>query len=100
MSAPHQNRETESQPGPPLVHFYVSMEKAHNSMASLGRVSMGAQMNKGMQTQACMNGAQIHYSFLALIIYSPLMHPRGSIYIPSIRSESSIRSVSRHMEGQ
>ena len=70
------------------------------SMASLGRASIAAQKDKGTQTQACMNGAQIHYSFLSLISSPPLMHPRGSIYSPSIGSEGSSQSVSKHMEGQ
>ena len=58
-------------------------------MESLGRATMCAQKDKGMQTQACMNGATIHYSFLALIGSPPLMNPRGSIYSPSIGNEGS-----------
>ena len=69
-------------------------------MEILGRESMADQKDKGMQTQACMNGAQIHYNFLSLISSPPLMHPRGSIYSPSIGSEWSIQSVSRNIEGQ
>ena len=84
-----------------LHHFNPPYQwQAHKTMASLGRESMTIQKYKGMQTQECMNGAQIHYSFLALISSPPPMHPRGSIYSPSIGSEGSIQSVSRHMEGQ
>ena len=42
----------------------------------------------------------MNYSFLALKCSPPSMHPRGSKYIPSIGSEGSSRSISRHMEGQ
>ena len=42
----------------------------------------------------------MNYSFLALQNSPPSMHPRGSIYIPPIGNGVSIRSVSRHMEGQ
>ena len=42
----------------------------------------------------------MNYRFLALQCSPPLMHPRGSIYCPSIGNEGSSRSVSRHMEGQ
>ena len=42
----------------------------------------------------------MNYSFLSLFNSPPLVYPRGPIYIPSIGSEGSIRSVSRHMEGQ
>ena len=68
-------------------------------MASLGRATMCAQKDKGMQTQACMNGATMNYSFLSLKFSPPLMHPRGSIYSPSIGNEGSSWSVSMHMEG-
>ena len=81
-----------------LHHFNPPNQwQAHKTMASLGRASMVAQNDKGMQTQACMNGAQIHYSLLALISSPPLMHPRGSIYSPSIGSEGSSQSVSRYI---
>ena len=42
----------------------------------------------------------MNYSFFALQNSPPSMHPKGSIYSPSIGSEESIQSVSRHMEGQ
>ena len=69
-------------------------------MASLGRTAVCAQKDKGMQTQECMNGEKIHYSFLDLIGSPPLMNLRGSIYIPSIGSEGSSQSIFKHMEGQ
>ena len=84
-----------------LHHFNPpSQWQAHKTMESLGRASMAAQKDKGMQTEACMNGAQIHYSFVSLIISPPLMHPRGSTYSPSIGSEGSIQNFSMHMECQ
>ena len=61
--------------------------KDHMIMASLGRATMRAQKEKGMQTQAYMNGATMSYSFLAHKCSPPLMHPRGSIYSPSIGNE-------------
>ena len=69
-------------------------------MESLGRAAMCAQKDKGMQTQECMNGETIYYSFFSLIRSPPLMHLRGTIYNPSMGSEGSIQSISRYMEGQ
>ena len=69
-------------------------------MEILGRETMCAQKDKGMQNQACTNGAQIHYNFLSLISSPPLMHPRGSIYNHSIGNECPSHSISRNMEGQ
>ena len=83
-----------------LHHFNPpSQWKAYKAMTSLERETMCAQKDKGMHTQSCMNGATIHYSFLALICFPPLMHLIGSIHSPSIGNEGSIQSVSRHMEG-
>ena len=84
-----------------LHHFNPpSQWKAYKAMTSLERETMCAQKDKGMQNQAYMNGGTMNYSFLALKWSSPLMHPRGSIYSPSIGSEGSSWSISRHMEGQ
>ena len=74
--------------------------QAYKTMERLGRVVMCAQKHKGMHIQACVNGETIHYHFLALIGSFPLMHKKGSIYIPSIGNEGSSQSVSWHMEGQ
>ena len=89
-----------------VVHLVIhqfntpSQWQAHKTMEIFGRASMDAQQEKWMQTQACINGGQIHNSFLVLINSPPLMHSRGSIYSPSIGNEGSSQSVSRHMEGQ
>ena len=84
-----------------LHHFNPPYQwLAHKTMASLGRASMGDHTNKGMHTQACMNEAQMNYSFLALFNSPPPMYPRGPIYNPSIGSEGSSESVSRNIEGQ
>ena len=71
--------ETEKPSPPPRP---PSQWQAHNAMERLGRASMGAHKEKGMQTQACMNGAQMNYSFLSLFNSPSLMHPRGPIYSP------------------
>ena len=42
----------------------------------------------------------MNYSFLALQYSPPSMHPRCSIYNPTIENGGSSHSVSRHMEGQ
>ena len=42
----------------------------------------------------------MNYSFLSIQRYPPLMHPKGSIYIPSIENEGSSQIISSHMEGQ
>ena len=44
---------------PPPLQSSISMESSQK-MESLGRATMCAQKGKGMQTQACMNGATIH----------------------------------------
>ena len=85
--------------GPPLLQSFISMESSQDN-GKLGKSINGCSKDKGMQTQVCKNGVQIHYSFFSLTISPPLMHPISSIYSPSIGSEGSSWSVSRHMEGQ
>ena len=77
-----------------------SQWQVHETMEILGRAAMCAQKDKGTQTQACMNGETMNYSFLSLKCSPPLMHRRGSIYIPSIGNEGSSQSISKNMEGQ
>ena len=86
-------------PGPPQLQSSISVEiSQHNG--NLGKKINEYSKDKGIQTQVCKNGAHIHYSFFSLTISPPLMHPSSSIYIPSIGSEGSSQSISRHMEGQ
>ena len=99
MSAPHQNRETESQPGPPLVHFFVSMASSQFN-GNIWKSINGCSNGQRDADSSMYEWAQIHYSFHSLISSPPLMHPSGSIYIPSIGSEGSSWGVSKPMEGQ
>ena len=85
-------------PGPLPLKSSISMAISQDN-GKLGKSINGWLKEKGMQTQVCKTGAQIHYSFFALSSSPPLMHPSSSIYIPSIISEGLIQSVSRHMEG-
>ena len=84
---------------PPPIQSSISMASSQDN-GKLGKSINSYSKEKGMQTQVCNNGAQIHYSFFSLTSSPPLMHPTSSIYSPSIGSEGSIRRVSRHMEGQ
>ena len=86
-------------PGSPPLNSSISMEISQNN-GKLGKSINGCSKDKGMNTQVCKNGAQIHYSSFSLRSSPPLMHPSSSIYIPSIGSEGLSRSISRHMEGQ
>jgi len=91
--------ETEKS-GPPLLQTSISME----SLQINGKLGKSSNVSSKGQRDAYLsirkNGETMNYSFLALTCSPPSMHPRGSIYIPSIGSEGLIRSVSRHMEGQ
>ena len=85
---------------PPPLQSSISMASSQDN-GKLGKSINGCSKDKGMQTQVCKNGAQIHYSSFALTSYPPLMHPSSSMYSPnSIGSEGLIQSFSRHMEGQ
>ena len=86
-------------PGPPPLQSSISMASSQDNR-NLEKSINGCSKNKGMQTQVCKNGAQIHYSSFSLTSSPPLMHPSSSIYSPSIESEGPSWSVFRHMEGQ
>ena len=100
MSTPRRNRKTESlHLG--LHHFNPPYKgKLTKTKASLGNNPIGCFKDKGMQTQAYKIGAQIRYNLFAIQSSPPLMLHSISIYSPSMGSEGSNQSVSRHMEGQ
>ena len=84
---------------PPPLQSSISRQ-AHKTKASLGRSTNGSSKDKGMKTLVYKNEAQIHYSSFAPTSSPPSMLPNSSIYSPSMRSEGSIWSVYRYMEGQ
>ena len=86
-------------PGPQPLQSSISMASSQDN-GKLGKSINGCSKDKGMQTQVCKNGAEIHYSFFSLTSSPPLMHPSRSIYIPSIGGEGLKWTISQHMEGQ
>ena len=94
------NRETESlQLG--LHHFNPPYKGNITKIEeSLGNNINGYFKDKGMQTQAYKNGTQFHYKIFVLQNSSHVMLHSSSIYSPSMGSEGSNWSVSRHMGGQ
>ena len=100
MSRPLRNGESKSL-YLDLHHFNPPYKfKLTKIKESLGNNTNGFFKDKGMQTQAYKNGAQFHYNIFALQNSPPLMLHNSSIYSPSMGSEGSKQSVSRHMEGQ
>ena len=84
-----------------LQHFNSPYKcKLTKTKVSLGKSIDDFSKDKGMQTQVCKNGAQFHYNFFGLTSSPPSILPSSSIYSPSMRSEGSNQSISRHMEGQ
>ena len=77
---------------PPLQSSTMEISQDNGK---LGNSINGCTKDKGMQTQVCKYGAQIHYSFFALTSSPPLMHPSISIYSPSIGGEGSSWSISK-----
>ena len=65
-------------PGPPPLQSSISMEISQDN-GKLGKRINGFSKDKGMQTQVCKNGAQIHYSLFALTSSPPSMLPSSSI---------------------
>ena len=58
-------------PGPPPLQSSISMASSKEN-GKLGKIINGFSKEKGMQTQACKYGAQIHYSFFSLPNSPPL----------------------------
>ena len=61
-------------PGPPPLPSSISMAISQDN-GNLGKSMNGCSKEKGMQTQVCKYGAQIHYSLFSLTNSPPLMHP-------------------------
>ena len=59
---------------PPPLQSSIST-KISQGNDKLGKSINGCSKDKGMQTQVCKNGTQIHYSFFALTSYPTLMNP-------------------------
>ena len=99
LSTPRQNWETESSTWTSTTSI-LHIKEISQDNDKLGKIINGCSKDKGMLTQICKNGAQIHYSFFSLTNYPLLMHPSSSTYSPSIGSEGSSQGVSRNMEDQ
>ena len=87
-------------PRPPPLKSSISMERLQRNGNLRKRKNVCSKGQRDADSSISENGAALNYSFLALKCSPPSIHPRGSIYSPSIGKEGSIQSVSKHMEGQ
>jgi len=87
-------------PRPPPLKSSISMERLQRNGNLRKRNNVCSKGQRDADSSISENGAALNYSFLALKCSPPSIHPRGSIYSPSIGNEGSSQSVFKHMEGQ
>ena len=86
-------------PGPPPLQSSKSMASSQDN-GNLGKSINGFSKGQRDADSSIREWGTNPYSSFVVISSPPLMHLSSSIYSPSIGSEGSIQSVSKHMEGQ